>query len=335
MAYRAYQPDRRRRRRRWLLITLTLIVAVAGIAFLVSRETEQRGTVEFFAASDEASSLHRQASDLFTDTLARIGPLLTRQEVTRRLDTIVATAVEADEALAISVPSRVAVPFGHISAASASWTTGVAEAQRVILGIMDGEIVEAAEVQLQAALDALRVGDIGYEQFRVAVDELPEDADAPTYEALFYIDPDPADPLQYDAQNLVLRISAAYNLAPRIDLGVVGMVDPAPTGDRGGIPVVPFSEAIGVNAVVSNLGNEDAESVAVRLEVLNVDTAQAFTRTQNVASLPAGTSTTVTFDDLPITPGGLYQATVSVTIDGDADPDNDTWSMTFIWNGES
>lgn len=335
MAYRAYQPDRRRRRRRWLLITLTLIVAVAGIAFLVSRETEQRGTVEFFAAADEASSLHRQASDLLTDTLARIGPLLTRQEVTRRLDTVVETATRANDALAITVPSRVAVPYGHLAAASQSWTDGVMEAQRVIVGIMDGDIVEAAELQLEASLDLLRVGDVGYEQFRAAVEELPDEIEAPTYDALFYIDPNPTDPLVYDAQNLVLRISAAYNLSPRIDIGVIGMTEPAPTGDRGGIPVVPFAESIGVNAVVSNLGNEDASDVAVRLELLDVDTAQAITQTRNVESLQAGSSTTVTFSELPIAPGGLYQATVSVTIADDAQPDNDTWSMTFIWNAES
>ena len=335
MAYRGYQPERRQRRRRWLLITLTLIVVVAGIAFLVSRETEQRGTVEFFAAADEASSLHRQSADLFADTLSMIGPLLTRQEVTRRLATVVETAQQAQERLDITVPARVAKPYGSISAASGAWNDGVIEAQRVILGVIDGEIVEAAEVQLQAAIDLLRAGDVAYEQFRAAVAELPEDLEAPTYEPVAYVQPDVTDPFLYDAQNLILRISAAYNLTPRVDLGVVGMVEPAPTGERGGIPLVPFSESIAVNAVISNLGNEDASAVAVRLEIVDIDAGGTLTRTATVDSLTAGASTTVTFVDLGITPGGLYQATVAVTIDADADASNDTWSMTFIWNEES
>ena len=335
MSYRGYQPERRRRWRRWLLITLTFVVVVAVITYLVSRETEQRGTVEFFAAADEASSLHRQASDIFTDTLAQIGPLLTRQEVTRRLATVVDTAGQANDQLDLEVPNRVANAYGSISAASESWVRGVTDAQRVIVGIMDGEIVDAAEVQLQTAIDTLRVGDVGYEQFRAAVAGLPPELEAPAYDPVAYAAPDPSDPSLFDAQNLVLRIQAAYNLTPRLDLTVVGTTEPAPTGDRGGIPLVPFSDTIAINAVVSNVGNEDATAVVVRLEILDVDNGGTIVRDQSVDSLLAGASTSVSFAELEIQPGGLFQATVSVTIEGDADPDNDAWTMTFIWNAES
>ena len=335
MAYRAYQPDRRKRRRRWLLIVLTLVIVVAGIAFLVSRQTEQRGTADFFAAADEAAALSTSAADLFQDTLADVGPLLTRQELTRRLADMSATAAQARDLLEIEVPSSIAVPFGYLSTGLSSWATGTAEAERVILGIMDAEIITDATQQLQASFDLLRVGDTAYELFVEAVDALPEDVERPEFDSITYIDPDPADPTLYDAQNLVLTMQSAYDLAPRRDVGVVGMVDPAPTGDRGGIPVVPFSEAIGINAIVTNHGNEPAESVAVELEVLNVDTVESFTIQMSASDLASGASTTVPFGDLAIVPGGLYQATVSVTIDGDNRPDNDTWSMTFIWNAES
>ena len=56
---------------------------------------------------------------------------------------------------------------------------------------------------------------------------------------------------------------------------------------------------------------------------------------QQVTDLAAGMSTTVTFVDVGVTPGGLYQAKVTVTIVDDIDPDNNVWDMTFIWRGES
>ena len=332
MAYSAYQPQRRNRRRRWLLIVLFLIAVVTLVVVLVTRQTEQRGTVEFYAAADEASLLHEDASTLLNNTLAQIGPLLTRQQVTIQLSEASTLASEADALLAIEVPSSVGNAYGSISASSWSWSQGAAEMERVIIGIMDGEIVTGAADELQAAIDQLRVGDVGYEQFRAAAELESEETTVPEFGPVHYIDPDPVDPLMYDAQNLVLRIQSSYNLSPRHDVGVIGRTVPEPIGDRGGIPLVPFSETIGVHAVVSNLGNEEETDVPVSLTVLAVDTGEVTTRDQTIESLAAGASTTAMFDDLPLTPGGLYQATVTVTIDADNDPDNDSWSLTFIWN---
>jgi hypothetical protein len=335
MAYRSYQPDRRTKRRRWLLIALTVVAVVSAIAFLVSRQTEQRGTVGFFAAAGEVSLLHGESADLLTDTLTQIGPDLSRPEVIRRLDDMVAITEEAEALLDVTVPAPVAQPYGSLAAASAAWAEGVLEVRRVILGIMDGEIPIGAESELRSTLELLRVGDLGYVQFRNAIGALAPEINAPPFESVVYIVPDPTNPLLYDAQNLTLRILASYNLSARVDIGVVGMVDPAPTGERGGIPVVPFSESIAVNAVVSNTGNEAVSAVAVRLDVLHVDTGEVVTLERVSSEIASGGSTTVSFADLALTPGGLYQATVSVTIEGDNRPDNDAWSMTFIWNAES
>ncbi|MGI9666844.1 MAG: hypothetical protein ACR2N2_07065 [Acidimicrobiia bacterium] len=308
---------------------------VTLIVVLVTRQTEQRGTVEFYAAADEASTLHADASDTLNSTLAQIGPLLSRQEVTTRLALVTETATEADLLLDLEVPPSVGNAYGSIDAASTSWVDGATEVQQVVIAIMDGELVTAAEVELEAALDKLRVGDVGYEQFRTAAAIAAEDLTLPAFGPVWYINPAPADPLLYDAQNLVLRIQAAYNLAPRRNVGVIGSTVPEPVGDRGGIPLVPFSEAIGVNAVVTNLGNEDETDVGVSLDVLNIDTGQGFADLTSIESLTAGASTTVMFDNLDLTPGGLYQVTVSVTIEEDNDPLNNVWSMTFIWNEES
>ena len=335
MAYRAYQPERRTRRRRWLLIALTLVIVVAGIAFLVSRQTEQRGTVEFLAAADEATQLTSEASEILSDTLGELGPMLSRQEVTRRLTEVTTRTADAEALLALDVPPSMGASYGALTASVSAWHRGAIETERVLLGIMDGEIVTGAETELERALDLMRVGDVGYALFREEIAALADDLEPPDFVVVTFVDPEPVDALMFDAQQLALRLAAAYNLAPRIDVGVVGMTDPDPIGDRGGIPVVPFSEEILLNAVVSNLGNEAADTVEVVLDLFSVDTEERLSERALVDGLEAGASTTVSFDDLAIEPGGLYQATVSVTIDGDNDPDNNVWSMTFVWNAES
>ena len=335
MAYRAYQPARRNRRRRWLLIVLTLVAVVAAIAFLVSRQTEQRGTVEFYAAAESSSMLHASASDSLNATLERIGPLMTRQELTRSLSDVTAEAAEADALLDLEVPSTIGRQYGSISAASGSWVAGTADVERVITAIMDGELTTGAEVELQAALDRLRVGDVGFEQFvAIAVaNSETTDVTIPRFSFVQYIHTE--DPGLYDAQNLVLKIQSAYNLAPRHNVGVVGMTLPEPIGERGGIPLVPFSETIGLQAIVTNEGNEAETDIEIDVLVVSVDTGESISETRTVDAIEGGAATTVTFAELDLVPGGLYQATLTVRIPVDNDLDNNTWTLTFIRNEES
>jgi hypothetical protein len=334
MAYRAYPSDRRFRRRRWLLIIVSLVAIIAVIAILVSRRTEQRGAVEFFAAADESAAIHLKASAELESALEAIG-LIDRQDLTRRLESVVEAAAEADELLDLEVPSGIGNSYGTMTVASTSWRVGTADLGRAIVGVMDGEDpVEEAQEQLQSALDLLRVGDVAYSVFLASLSDLPDDIEVPSFSEVTYINPD-AQPLLYDAQTLVLRIVSSYVLSPHRDVAVSGMTVPEPIGESEGIPVVPFSESLDIQAVVSNVGNEDEPAVAVKLEIVEFDTKEAIADSELVTDLVAGSSTSVTFADVDIAPGGLYQVKVSVTIPEDIDPDNDVWEMTFIWKDES
>jgi hypothetical protein len=333
MAYRTYRSDRRFRRRRWLLIAVSLVSIVAVVAFLVSRQTEQRGAVEFFAAADESSDLHSGASAELESALASIG-IIDRQDLTRRLQSVADTTAEADALLDIEVPSRIGTSYGTMTTASTSWTSGATDVNRTIIAIMDGVLVEGAQKQLQAALDQLRVGDTSYTLFLESLATTPDDIDVPSFSPLVYINPD-AQPLLYDAQTLVLRITSSYVLSPHRDVAVSGTTIPEPVGESGGIPVVPFSQTLDIQAVVSNIGNEDEPTIAVSLEIFNIDTGATITDSQTLTDLAAETSTTVIFPDVNITPGGLYQVKVVATIDEDIDPENNGWEMTFIWRAES
>ncbi len=334
MAYRAYRSDRRFRRRRWLLIVVSLVAVIAVIALLMSRQTEQRGAVEFFAAADESSDLHVRASAELESALSSIG-VTDRQDLTRRLAKVAETAAAADQVLDVDVPARIGESYGTMTTASSEWKKGAAEVDSTIGAIMDGTLVEGALAQLQASLDRLRVGDAAYSLFLASLSGLPEDIDAPPLIQVVYINPDAQDPLLYDAQTLVLRIQTSYDLSPHHDVAVTAMTEPGPIGESGGIPVVPLSEAMDIVVIVSNEGNEDERSVKVTLDLFNIDTDASSTFVRNVRNLTAGASTTVTFGEIDISPGGLYQAKVTVTIENDIDPDNDEWEMIFIWRAES
>jgi hypothetical protein len=334
MAYPPYRSDRRSKVRRWLLIAFSLVVIIALIAVIASRQTEQRGTAEFFTAADEAAGIHEVSSVAFGETLASIG-VMTRQDLTRRLSQIVEAASEADALMDIGAPSSIGSSYGTFITSTASWLDGATEVERVILGIMDGAIVETAVADLQRSLDQLRVGDVAYGRFTDSLVETPNSAEIPDFQPIEYIALEESDPLRFNATNLVLRIQSAYSLSPHRDVSVSGMTDPEPVGERAGVPIIPFADKIGINALVTNAGNEDEGKITVDLEVFEVNADVVVTRTEVVDDLAAGASTTVLFDDLEIAAGGLFQAKLTVTVSGDINAENDVWELVFIWNAES
>ena len=334
MAYRSYRPDRRFRRRRWLLVVLTFVAVIAAVVYLVSRETEQRGSVEFFAAADEAASIHATNAVDLESALASIGAA-PRQDLIGRLDRITAAAEEADALVDIEIPSVVASQYGSFSTASSAWTTGVKGIERALVGLMDGGPVDVATRELTAGLDQLRAGDTAYTIFLQSIVNPIEGVDIPDFPPINYVNPEPTDVLLYDPTDIVLTVLGSYELAPHHNVSMTGQLDPSPVGDRGGIPLVPFSDVLSVTAVVTNSGNEVEAVVTVDLEILNADTGETETLTQTIEGLVGGTSSSVVFGDLSITPGSLYQVKLTVTIEEDSRPEDDTWDLRFIRNEES
>lgn len=317
------------------MIVLTLVAVVAVIWLILSRRTEQRGMTDFLTAAEQATELQASAAERIDRVFAEVGPLLTRQEVVTLLSEAVDATTEAETLLDVDVPARAARSFGYISAASADWKQGVEDAQRVILGLMDGDLGEDGPSAIRDVIALLRAGDTSYALFTSEIEAVEVGSAMAEFPAIAFIDPDPGDPVRFDEQQFALRIALAYNLSPRHDIGVVGMTLPEPVGVRGGIPIVPASEALGVTAVISNHGNEPQGSFTVMLSVLDVDTGETHTDSATVASLDAGASTTVDFSSIPVEPGGLYQAVLTISIDDDGNTDNNTWDMTFIWNEAS
>lgn len=334
MTYRAYRPGRRSKRRRWLLIIVTLVAVIASIAYLVTRQTEQRGTVEFFAAAGEVTAMHAAAALELESTLGSIG-VIERQDLIGRFERITRSATDAHALLDLEAPLSVAESFGSLSTASVSWVGGVSEIERLILALMDGGQGDVAAVDLVAAFDKLRAGDAAYGLFLDSLSEPIEDVDTSSFGVITYVNPEPADPVLYDAVNIVIRVSTSYNLAPHHNVGLTGQLDPLPVSDRSGVPLVPFSDSLSLTAIVTNTGNEAELDVAVVLEVLNADTNEVETLTQVILEIAGGSASSVTFADLSITAGSLYQVKLMVTIADDNREDDNSWSMRLIRNEES
>ena len=261
--------------------------------------------------------------------------MVPRQDLISRLARITETAQTADALLDIEVPNAVATSHGALSTASAAWTDGVVEIERAITSIMDDSIDAENSSRMQNAVDLLRVGDTAYALFLDSLEGPYEGVDISLVESVVYINPDAQDPLLYDPLSLTIRVGISYDLAPHHNVAVTGQLEPEPVGDRVGIPLLPFSESVSLTAIVSNTGNDVEPTVAVELEVLDADTNERVTLTQTIVDLPGGGSSSVTFTNLDIEPGRLYQLKLAVTINEDSRPDDDIWKITFIRNGES
>ena len=334
MSYRPYRTDRRMKRRRWLLIILTTLVVIAGIAYLVSRETEQRSAVEFLAAADQSADLHAEASKQLKAALESIGTV-SQEQLKAKLSSVLENATAANDLLDMEVPSSVAEPFGTITTASQAWVTGVTDVNAAIDLMVNRDIGEEAVTLLKKGLDMLRAGDVAYTLFLRTVEDPIPGTSAMTFPSVAYILPSPDNPLLYDPLTIALTIGTSYEIAPRHDVGVVGQFEPEPVGDRAGVPLIPYSETISLTAIVTNSGNEVVTDINVTLDLFDSDSGTTAKFDRTIASVNPGGSASVIFADLPITPGGLYQATLTATIPEDGRPDDNVWMMTLIRNEES
>ena len=86
-----------------------------------------------------------------------------------------------------------------------------------------------------------------------------------------------------------------------------------------------YGSPVTVRALVRNVGSSTQTALPVTLTVAGATT---FTNTQTIASLAAGTSTTVTFTAYPVTTAGVNTLTVSVPADDNAANNSQAYSQT-------
>jgi hypothetical protein len=176
------------------------------------------------------------------------------------------------------------------------------------------------------------VGDAAYQEFGAAV-RVAAEASAlaepfPTFE---FIPRESAE--EFDTESIVRRMLLAPGLAVRLNVAIADIsLDPAPTGERNGIPVVPVSETLDAQATVSNRGTVVVNTIVVTLTLVSNE-GDTFEATQGIETLGPGELTTVTFEALPVQGGRLYEIAFSLA-GPDDDPTDDRLTFQFLRNAD-
>jgi len=327
----SYQEVRRRRRRR-VLAALVGLVVILAVAYAVTRlQSEEQVSREYLdkalAFADGQAELAGRLADLL-ERLEQIG----RPGMATILDELqegtVALGVGLEEAGAPPGELGSADPYLHIAAAR--WQNGIAYLRRGLLALTASADDEAGRRWLDRGLMDLRVGDGAFAGFLDQLAGVDTSGLGREFPVVAFVPAD--DDSRYDAGNLALRLLTSPGLEATMNLAVADLrLDPAPVGEQVGLPVVPLSDSLLVEATVANRGTVQVAAADVTLDLLSQDGTIHQDR-QAIGALDPGSAATVVCADLPVEPGKLYEIIVSL-VGGDDNPSDDQVSFTFIRGG--
>jgi hypothetical protein len=278
--------------------------------------------------------------DVEVDASAQLLTLLTDLEVFERprlvelldeLDTDVRQVVRDLEAADPPESGELATAHAFLTVAVVSWRDGVVATREALLELSDNPLTAGAVDVLEQAIADLQVGDAAYEGFAEAADASGEtEVLADQLPTVRFI---PLEEGVFDAEAIARRMLITPGLGIISNLAVADIkLDPAPVGERDGIPLVPLSESLSAEATIANRGTVPAETITVVLSLVSND-GELFEANQGIESLEPGELSTVAFTGLPVQPGGLYEVTIALASPDD-DASDDLVSFVFIRNAD-
>ncbi|MBT8197090.1 MAG: hypothetical protein KJP12_02005 [Acidimicrobiia bacterium] len=314
-----------------MLIGIAIVVGV--IALAVRFRTETRDTAAYLTLAKEIADDEAQLSQSLASLLEDLATL-DRPELMRRIELLSSSADELRGSLDdVVVTGTIAEVHGFLIVASTSWRDALAGLDDGVVAVLESPDGTDGEVVLREVFELLEVGDRAYDGFEDAIGRLDPDLVTQTYPEVVFVGPGQSN--THSAEAVTRRLTASSGLADRYDVSVTATLDPAPVGDRNGVPVVPFGTTFVVNVVVANVGNLDAAEMGLDVSLLEVGGDEVVqSRSELLTDLGAGGATTVVVDDFTVDPGKLYEVTARVTLAEDTDPDNDVWSVLFLRNEE-
>jgi hypothetical protein len=314
-------------------VAVAAVIAVLAVAVGLARSDRQAAREYLDGAFDVATG-QRGLVVQFTDLVDRLREL-ERTVVTQRLDLLVADAGVLVEELSRLEPPGSGDLFradAFLTIATASWRDGLTGFRQAILTLSNDPLDEAGRAQLAAALNDLSVGDAAYEEFQATVRVVPEaEALAVPFPGVEFV------PIARIEEFTVEAIGKSMLQAPGLGVIVnVGIADvklePGPTGERNGIPVVPVSDSLTAEATISNRGTVPVDGIVVNLSMVS-NTGETYEESRTVERLEPGALTTLTFVDLPVQGGRLYE--IVFALGGtDDDPTDDRDSFQFFRNAD-
>jgi len=334
MAYSpSLNPTARRRRRRRNLIAFSIIAVVVGVAYGVTQATGNRElTRSYLDAAFHVASGDADAAGLFVNMVVNLEDY-SRAALLANLTDLEATTDEMASALdPAEPPAELLKAHQFLQIAASSWRSGMSAAATGLTALSSNPLDEDAAASLTRGLVDLRVGDRAYAGFLSEIADVDTTMLGGEFPGISFVPAASAD--FFDARELARRMFIAPGITPVDDIAVADInLEPGPVGERDGLPVVPVSADQSVTATVSNRGNLGVTGITVGLRLLS-NTGDLYEASQDIAGLEGGAKTSITFDALPVTPGSIYEVTVSVP-GGDDDPDNDSIAFRFIVNPDT
>jgi len=321
----------RRQRRWWVVILIGGLIGIVALA--VSFRNERRNVSAYLEVAKQVADAQDDIALSLQDLFLNLGESQ-RNDVLDRLARLEDDSVALQNELAAApVAGPVTEANAFLTVAISAWADAIASLDDAFLLILDEADDRLGQSMLETAFDTLRVGDLAYSQFEASLTELEEGVVTREYPTVRYVAHD--RPQLYEAGTVSQRLLALGVLSERHDLAVSGVIEPPPAGEQNGFPVLPWTESVEVQAVVTNSGNEAEFDVPVTLSYKALGGSETTAEERIVAVLDPGAATTVVFSDLDITSGVIYEIEVRVALQGDADGENDVWSMKFVRNTET
>ncbi len=327
-----YPPTVRRRRRRRLLWTLVAVSVLVLIAVLVVQlRTDRRRVGDYLEVAHATAQTYKElAIDvelIVTDLEGQERPT-----VLATLEGAVAAAAETDRRLAEAVPpSGSGAVGGFMAAASASWKDSLALFESTLAQLLDDPQDRARAAQLDAVFLDMRVGDRAYVRFLEAVGQLDDDLVRFDFPDVAFVPGRSA--IVYDGELLSDRILAMAELSARHDLAVADISFlPQPVGDDQGVPVIPAGEGLEAQVTVINRGNEPEAAIVFELVLLKLEGGSSVaSETREIEVLEPGQAQTLSFDQLPVEQGVMYELIARAPLAEDADAASNELRKVFIW----
>jgi len=325
--------DRRRRRRRRLLIGVGVVGMLVAVAYGVTRiQSSDAMRREYLDTALSGARGEEGLAERFSSLIIEL------QDTERTLMIETLDYLEESVNLLVGDLASAPPPGGlyevsvYLDVATASWRDGIEQIKEAILVFAESEGEPVDTLALDLGLANLRVGDATYRRFLDALAAAEVELGERVFPEVAFI-PDEQTGL-FEPDDVVRRLLLSELLGAVRDLAVSDLnLDPGPTGEEGGIPVVPYSEQLDAAITIANRGNVFVEDARVVVEVVSNEGDYAEFE-QAVGSLQPGQLTALLFENLPVEPGKIYEVIVTLP-DGDDDRTNDRLSIVFVRNPNS